>query len=367
MKIIKRVIILLLLFFLLLLSSSCRLKQVSESSDSRGTVTYVDCVGRNVELPPIISRIAAIDSFSAEAMVMIGAGDKMMACPNGTKSDVLLEQIYPNLNKVAVVQSNGSVNAEALLAIHPEVVLLKYGLYISDGEKEKLEKLGIPYLVISYTTMEEQIDAIRLIGQVAGPKAEKRANQIGDYYKNCIKRVKKIAKTIPTEKRVSVYHSINQTTCTDGKNSIGADWISVVGCSNCSVGHTLLAEKDIYFVTEEQVFVWNPDVVICNDVSTSKYILSNKGWLGLEAVRSKKVYNIPVGATRWGQPGSLETFFGMLWLGKTVYPDYYSSVNLKEEVLSFYKSILGIRLQDEVYEQMLSGEGLRISSQKAGN
>lgn len=366
MKIRIRVQILLIVLFVLLVSVSCGMDQTVKPFGAGATVTYVDCLGRKVELPTNIKRIAAVDSFSAEVMVMIGAGEEMVACPNGTQSDVLLQKIYPELKDVAVVQSNGSINAEALLALKPDVVLLKYGLYISEGEVEKLDKLQIPYLVISYTTMDEQIDALCLIGQVAGSKAEEKANQICDYYDDCIARVKKIATTIPEDEKISVFHSINQTTCTDGKNSIGADWISAVGCTDCSVGKTLLAERDNYFTTIEQVFVWNPDVIICNDVITCNYILSDAGWQGLDAVHAKKVYNIPIGATRWGQPGSVETFFGMLWLGVTVYPGYYQSIDLKEEVFSFYDTIIGIQLDDAMYQQILSGAGLRIGSQNAG-
>lgn len=366
MKYIKKIILILLVFSLPFGMSACKSSPNSQTADSKKTVTYIDCVGRKVTLPAKITRIAAIDSFSAEEMVMIGAGDEMVACPNGTQTDVLLAQIYPKLKDVAVVQSNGTVNAEALLALHPDVVLLKYAMYITDGEVEKLEKLHIPYLVISYTTMQEQIDAIRLIGEVAGSVPEQKADQICDYYDNCISRVKKIATAIPASKKVSVYHSINQTTCTDGKNSIGADWISAVGCIDCSVGNVLMAERDNYFASEEQIFVWNPDVIICNDASTRKYMLSDKGWNGLAAVSGKRIYQVPIGATRWGQPGSVETFFGMLWLGTTVYPNYYKTIHLRNEVFSFYSKILGIHLNNDMYQKIISGEGLRVGSQNAG-
>lgn len=338
----------------------------SSESVSESTSTYIDCVGREVELPDHIERIAAIDAFSGELMVMIGAGDKLVACPDGVKSDLLLQEIYPDLTQVSVVQSGGTINAEALMALKPDVVLLKYGLYISDGEVEKLEKLGIPYLVIGYTTMEEQMDAIKLIGQVAGGNAENKANQIYDYYEKTIMLAAEKKKQIPEDQQKTIYHSINQTFRTDGKNSLGADWISAVGCKNCSVGETLQAEGDGYYANEEQLFVWNPDVIICNAKTSQEYFMTDEAWKGLKAVRENQVYQIPVGATRWGQAGSVETFFAILWLGTTLYPSVYGDIDLKDEVCSFYKDILGVTVTDEMYDKILSGDGIRMASSNAG-
>lgn len=78
--------------------------------------------------------------------------------------------------------------------------------------------------------------------------------------------------------------------------------------------------------------------------------------------KEKQIYNIPVGATRWGQRGSLETFFAMIWLGVTIYPEYYADFDLKKEVTQFYDEILGLKIDDGTYDKMLSGSGIRNAS-----
>jgi iron complex transport system substrate-binding protein len=338
----------------------------SSAAKNKDTDTFIDCVGRKVEIPKNIKKVAAIDAFTGEAMVMIGAGDFMVACPEGVKSDKLLQQIYPKLDEVSVVQSGGAINAEALLALDPDVVLVKNALYATEGEVDKLDKLGIPYLVIEYTNMQEQIEALNLIGEVVGGDALKKAKKICDYYQDTIDLVTDISRKIPEDKKVSVYHSINQTFRTDGSDSLGADWIKAVGCINVSVGEKLTADGGGYFTSQEQVFKWDPDIIICNASLTKDYFEGDTAWQGLRAVYDHKVYNVPVGATRWGQEGSVETFFGMLWLGTTVYPEYYSQIDLKSEVLTFYKDVLGLDVDDDTYQKMLDGEGIRISSQSAG-
>lgn len=360
----KKIIICVFFLSLLVLTTACEKNINTANSDH--TDTFIDCIGREVEIPKEISKVAAIDAFTGEVMIMIGAGENMVACPNGVKSDSLLQQIYPKLSQVSVVQSGGAINAEALLALNPDVVLVKYDLYATESEAAKLDKLNVPYLVIEYTNMAEQIEALHLIGEVIGGDALKKAELICDYYQDTIDTVKNISEGIPDSERLSVFHSINQTFRTDGADSLGADWIKAVGCINVSVGQELTAEGGGYFTSQEQVYKWNPDIIICNANLTKEYFEKDETWQGLRAVYNHNVYNIPVGATRWGQEGSMETFFGMLWLGVTVYPKYYDEIDLKSEVVNFYKDVLGIEINDEMYEMILSGDGIRNMGQNAG-
>ena len=106
--------------------------------------------------------------------------------------------------------------------------------------------------------------------------------------------------------------------------------------------------------------------MICNEAATKDYLLTDSKWSGLRAVEEKQVYNIPVGATRWGQRGSLETFFAMIWLGVTIYPEYYADFDLKQEVTEFYDEILGLQIDDDAYEKMMSGTGIRNASSVSG-
>ena len=340
----------------ILILTGCSTSEPAEEPTSR---IVTDCVGREVEIPQHVGKIACIDSFSGEIMVMSGAGDQMVCCPNGIKTDLLLQQIYPDLENVSVVQSSGSINAEALLELDPDVILLKNSFYIASAELDKIEKTMIPYLVIKYSNMEEQIRAIRLVGEVAGEPASLKADTIADYYEDTIHLVKEKAAGIPDDQKKTVYHSINGVTRTDGETSLGADWIQAVGCKNISVGEKLLMEGDVFTAGTEQIFVWDPDVVICNDPNITDFFKNGDTFAGLRAVRTDQVYTIPIGATRWGQQGSTETFFAMLWLGNTLYPEQYKDIDLKQEVFDFYSDVLSIDLTDEQYDKIMEGKGIR--------
>lgn len=329
----------------------------SASHDGMQMVT--DSIGRTVEVPVACERIAALDSFAGEALVMAGAGPCMIAAPNGVSSDVILRMIYPELVDVAAPVSGGTLNIESLMSLKPDVALVKSSLYYAEGEIEKLEKLNIPYLVIEYESIDAQISALELIESILPEEQAGRMGKIVDEYRSALALVDSCAARIPESEKMRVYHSINQAVLTDGATSIGADWVERTGAVNVSSGEEATAERGDYQATLEQVFVWDPDVVICNEATTVDYLLSDSKWEGLRAVAEQRVYPIPIGATRWGQRGSVETWFAMMWLGKLVYPDYYSDIDLHGEVVAFYQDVLGVEVDDALYDQMISGRDMR--------
>ena len=324
-----------------------------------GMQMVTDSVGRTVAVPVACERIAALDSFAAEALVMAGAGPNMVAAPNGVSSDVILRQVYPSIVDMPAPMSGGSVNIESLWSLKPDVVLVKSSLYYSKDEIAKLDKMGVPYLVVGYSTIEEQIAALEMIGSfLPGEQSERMAKIVGAY-RDGVSRVEACAAKIPPSDVVRVYHSINQAVLTDGSSSIGADWISRTGAVNVSANEAPTTDRGDYRATLEQVFLWDPDVVICNEATTVDYLLSDSKWTGLRAVTERNVYPIPIGATRWGQRGSVETWFAMIWLGKQVYPGYYADFDLQGDVVAFYRDVLGVEVDDALYEQMISGRDMR--------
>jgi len=328
--------------------------------------TLIDCVGRQVTIPAEVRNIAALDPFSAELLIMIGAGDKLVAMPRGIQSNEMLRRIFADIENVAVVQQSGSINAEALMDLQVDVILLKSDFYTAEAEKNKLEQVGLPFLVIDYLNMEEQIYAYQLVGEVAGEKFSLKTEQICSFYRDTVDKIKVVAAQIPPKERVNVYHAINEVVRCDGGQSLGADWTLTAACNNVSALDKAALAADDYYTTPEQIFVWDPDLIICNEPSTAEYLQTQQRWQGLRAVYEDSVLTIPVAASRWGQKGSTETFFALMWLAKTVYPAYFTQLDLQAEVSNYYRDIIGQEISFTDYEQILTGEWKRIASKKSG-
>lgn len=336
----------------------------ADATQPAATQTVEDMAGRQVEIPAEPRHIAALDSFSGEVCVLAGAGERLFGAPGGVISNQLLAQVYPGLADIERLSGN-SVNAETLMAGGVDAVLVKSDLYTGSTETEKLERLGIPFVVVGYGTVEEQMKAIRLVGKVCGGEASERADAIADYYEQTAKLVEERAAQVPASERARVYHSVNGALTCDGAGSLGEDWIARTGAVSVSAQESPTGNSGDYEATLEQVYSWDPDLVICSSAAAAREFQTEARWSGLGAVAQGRVRVLPVSSSRWGQRGDPETFLAMLWLGKELYPELYEDIDLKETVTSYYRDIIGLEIDDETWEQILAGEGLR--AQGSGN
>ncbi|MFX4262138.1 ABC transporter substrate-binding protein [Pelotomaculum propionicicum] len=325
--------------------------------EKQGAVTVTDFIGRQVAVPDKVERIGCLYAFSGHVVAMLGRGDDIVAVVEGLKRDVIMRELYPGIGDALVPASGGAVNLEELIKARPDLVFIRTETAANEGEKSKLENSGIPYMVIDYRNMKEQMFIIEMIGQAVGEK--ERALKYNEYYQRCIDRVQERVKDIPLDERVRVYHSVNEATRTDARNTLPADWTQAAGAINVSVNEELKFLEDKYFAGLEQILLWDPDVIIVNEAGVADYIMTNTQWSSLSAVKNNKVYQMPVGISRWGHPGSLETPLAILWTAKTLYPELFSDIDLLAETKYFYREIFNYPISDQVAAQVLSGKGMR--------
>ena len=328
----------------------------------QGAHALVDSAGRSVQVPDEPQHIAVMDSFSSEFAVMIGAGERLCGVPGGTKSDALLQEMCPSLSKASQLSGN-MVNIDELASQGCDLAIVKTSM--AQTELAKLDRMGIPYVVVDYATVDEQLEAMELVGQACGGSAEQKAQSLVSYYRSVRDDVQRRVAGVADSERASVYHSINDALLTDGEGSLGASWIAEAGCVDVSAGMEATSGSD-YNATLEQVYTWNPDLVICNSADAASSVKAEAQWAGLQAVRDGKVQIIPTGATRWGHRGSAETCMAELWLGMVAYPDLFTDVDLKQTVIAYYRDYLGLSIDDDTYAKILAGEGIRTSGGGTG-
>jgi len=337
-----------------------------ETSGLADSKIVTDTIGRQVKVPGKVERVACLYAFTGHVTVMLGDGDKIVAVPGGLKRDVLLNQICPAIKQASVPVLSGAVNIEELLRVKPDLVFINKETAINTDEVAKLDKFSLPYLVIDFQSMEEQRSAIRIVGQALGPKAEERAQKYDDYYLKCIKRVTNGVKNIPAGRQARVYHSVNEATRTDPPESRPADWMKTAGIINVSVDQPLRLVEGKNYASLEQILLWDPEVILVNEPGVGNYMLTNTQWSALKAVKSRKVYQMPVGISRWGHPGGLETPLALLWTAKLLYPEQFGDIDMKSEARGFYKKFFDYQVGDAVLDQILSGQGMRLTREQGG-
>ena len=332
-----------------------------ENTENSGTVV-TDCAGREVVVPDNPGSICTLCPFSGPVAVMLGYGDRITStCNNVARSNLLLE-ICPSLADAVVVKNSGSVNAEEVMNLDTDLIFVDTGVYSSDAERQKLDTMGIPYVVIGFETIEEQLNAVKTIGHAL--HNEEKAKQYTDWFESAIGLVDESLEGVTYTP--SVYHSVNEAARTDAAGSYCAEWISHTKAYNVSTGNeSLRFDGEKSYTTLEQIYVWDPEYIICNEAQVDDYILTDSKWEGLSAVINKQVYQIPVGITRWGHPSSIETPLAILWLAELIHPD---SVNydFEEMVSDFYLQFFGFTPDNELLENMMEGDDMRSAKVSNG-
>jgi iron complex transport system substrate-binding protein len=321
-------------------------------------VVVQDYTGNRLTLDRPVSRIACLYAFSGHVVTMLGRGQDMVAVVKGLKKDKLLHQLVPGVQQLPVVSGGGIIHIEALLATRPDIVFLKPETAKITAELKKMDRFKLAYFVAGYNNMAQQMETIEMMGRAIGRK--EKALAYTRYYAAMIERVRSRTSKIAEAKKIRLYHAINEPYRTDANGTIEADWTQVCGVVNVSVESGLTGHGNKNFAGIEQILLWDPGVIIVNESFAHQLILDDKKWAPIRAVQDKKVFTIPVGISRWGHPGGLETPLAILWTAKTVYPELFRDIDLKQEVRAFYRQFFDLTLDDGMLDKILNGNGMRL-------
>lgn len=329
------------------------------TNNSEYPIVVKDYLAREVTIEKSINKVACGYAYAGHVLALLGRGDDIVAVVGGLQRDRMLVDIYPHIVDLPVPFSSGSINIEELLKNKPDIAIVRSDTAKDKSEIEKLEKFNIPYITIEFNNIEEQIESIRIIAKALGES--EKAEEYIDYYKKTVDYIEKTSSKIPEKEQISLYHSTNEATKTTNKDSLPVDWIRKVGIKNVAEGKELKMVDNDTYATLEQIYIWDPQVIIVNEPGVAEYILTNDKWRGLSAVKNKTVYQMPIGISRWGHHGSLEIPIAMLWTAKLIYPDYYTEIDIEKETYDFYKKFYDLDLKVEELDNLLSGKGMRGS------
>ena len=355
----KRLGAILTMTLLVLGVSGCQTKtNPTVQNESIAMVSVTDSLGREVMVPVNPERIACLYAFTGHVTTLLDKGPDIVAAVEGLKRDKLLTQLVPEILTAFIPLNADKINIEELIKSDPDLIFIREDTAKDEREIDQIDKTGIPYLIISDTTMEEQMEAIGIIGKALGKEAE--ADEYLDFYQGSIELVKSVIDEIPEADRVRVFHSVNEATRTDFKDTLPAEWTAAAGAINVSVDSDLRFTDNKYFASLEQIYLWEPDVILAHEDAALEYIRTNEQWAAIDAVRSGKVFKMPNGISRWGHPGSLETPLAILWTAKTLYPDRFTDLDMTKETKDFYLKFFDVELSDEAVADILAGSGMRI-------
>ncbi len=225
-------------------------------------------------------RIVSLSPAITEIIYLIGAQDKLVAVSEYCT--------YPNeTKKLPKVGGMQNVNMEALLELHPDVVLI--GSIVSKKDVETIEKMNVPVITVKEEgKMEGMADKIDVIGKIT--HHERQAAQQSMWWRESVKQMK--AKNNRREgKSISVYYVVGFGDAGDytaPKSSHIHEIIELAGCEN--VGATLTS----WNVSREFLFQSNPDIILIRKEDYQSFC-SQYPYTMLNAVEAGHVYPIESG------------------------------------------------------------------------
>lgn len=354
----KKIFSAILCVSLLLSLTACKTSSIStgtsDSQDGAKTITVTDVSERKVEIPAKINKIAtAWDDFSS-AILVCGAGDKVVATANVPGAAPWLNKVSSGMTK-ALATFGGNFNVEDLMNNKPDVIFV----YKSSGIKQKLIDSGIPTVQIMVTNFDQLKKCMTLTGEVLGGNAVKRASDYNKYFDDKINMIKKVTSTIPNDKRPKVLHVQGTVSpvVVDGVDSTIDDWITTAGGVNAAQGVSGTVKE----VSMEQVVKWNPDVIVLgtsgdNGIHTNvDKIYNDPKWKDISAVKNHRVYVNPNGMYMWDR-NCPEEALQIQWAAKTLYPDLFKNLDIVKETKSFYKQFFDYNLTDDDAERIIKAE-----------
>jgi iron complex transport system substrate-binding protein len=309
--------------------------------------TVTDTAGRVVELPGAIARVATVGAVPImnSFILALGKGDSIV---NGvppfsqSKAHRMLRLLAPPVFRQPVAQGPaGDPNVEVLTKLHPDLVLT-----MERARADLLEHEGLAALVLRGRNPEDIKTTMALLGDVLG--ARDRAARYVQYFDEKTRRIDAVVATIPEAQRPKVlFFSLKSMS---QPHQIDEWWIRRAGGVSVTAfgGYT-----ENQSISVEQLLAWNPDILVVNVQPEIAKALQDERLQTLEAVRTKRVYTVPVGVHVWHR--SVEQPLALLWAAKTFFPERLGALDLAAETKRFYGEFFDYRLTDEQVNEILSG------------
>jgi iron complex transport system substrate-binding protein len=302
-----------------------------------------------VEVPDRIERVMPAGQPAAVLLYTL-APEKMIGWPHspGPAAKSLLGPRFTDLPALPSLVRDGKVEAEQIKAARPDVIL-DYGstsARYADRATMVQEATGIPVLLLD-GKLERTPEIYRLLGAILG--TGERATDLAGAAERMLAITRQRAQARREAGPIRVYYarSADGLTTVTAASSLG-DVLRLIGLVNVADG---AQTGELSHVTRDQVYAWNPDIVVTNNPAFWK-ARKEPDWADLPAIARDRVYLAPALPFGWiDEPPSVNRLLGLLWAGHTLYPAVYPE-DLRAEAQDFYRRFYRIKLDDEQFEAL---------------
>lgn len=292
-------------------------------------ITVHDSFGRpvNVNLP--VRRVVFLEAY--EFIPAYGIWDRVVGISRHAYTNDLLSLGWSDFRKkIPFAGTAMNVNIESLLQQKPDLVIT----WAPRKDKvEYMEKFRLQVLSVYPARLREIDDLVLLLAQVF--EKEERGKMVRGVIGEIIGMIEsRKPRREKSNGRKVLWLGMRPTHCA-GQGSLAHDLLSLSGANNVA------AEiKERYGeVPLEKIIAWNPEVIFI--WGHARYgvesILNNEKWRPIQAVRERRVYQLPP----WSM-SSPRIYLMALWMAMNIYPERYGDLDFKAIKKNFYERTFGL-------------------------
>ena len=335
-----------------------------ETPEEPQSVSFTDSLGRTVELPSDITRIAP--SGAVATMILAAIAPECMVTINAAPSESQMAFLPANLAALPetgqMYGGKANLNLETLLSADPQVV-------IDLGDKKDdmtedldalQEQIGIPVIFIE-ADLPHMAQAFRTLGGLLAGKAD-RGEELGTLVDRTTEMAAENSAKITDDMRVSAMYTTGEDGLgTNAAGSVHAQVLDMVGVENAIVVEDVTNKGGGNIISLEQLYNFDPDVILFATSSIYDTVADDPAWSQLSAVSSGKYYEVPGSPYSWlSGPPSMNMILGVWWLGNLIYPEVYD-YDMTTVAQDLYKTLWGYDLSADEAASLLANSTLKAA------
>jgi iron complex transport system substrate-binding protein len=314
--------------------------------------TVTDGASRTITVPDRLERVfpagppAAIMLYTLAPEFLIG----WPRANSAAEREFLLPDVGARPEVGRITGRGNTANVEAVLAAKPDLILdIGYvdATYVSLADRVQ-QQAGIPYALLD-GRLDASGAAYRTLGALIGRRDQGEA--LAQNAEAILKTVTGRIGGIPKDKRARVYYARGPRGLETGLGgSINMEAIDLVA-QNVAGG----TRGGLSAVSLEQVLAWNPDVILTIDPQFADSVAHDPAWAPIKAVQNGRIALAPHLPFGWVDlPPSVNRLIGLMWLGKTLYPDLFPE-DMRALTRDFYRRYYHVALSDAQIDRVLAG------------
>ncbi len=316
---------------------------IKTSTSPSKQIVITDFRGKKIAFSRPVTRIVVLESYWAETLLAIGAGNLIVGIGKYVKYDEYLPDYIRD--KPAVGSLFTGVNVEEIAALKPDVVIMDVGYGKASDIIAKLNQMGIKVVGLFIHDFQDELRAIKIMGEITGHSLQ--AEKLCSYLRTHYQKIESIAKTI-TSKVTAVMisgYSLMKGNILLYSNTSWGHTIEEAGAVNLALKH--FPNEKWSKIDFETLASWNPDVIlVTSSVNSISYVIqkikSDPKWQALKAYKSGRIYIVPCwssigGVLDWGP----RNIIGVEYIASLIYPDTYKNINWRADAEYLFTHFYG--------------------------